>query len=70
MDDRVSDIALLTRVVVLIIYIDTETDLTRPSYPRDSYISVRHLESTSESASVPLDRRFHDKGGVTLVTWT
>lgn len=54
---------LLAHVVVLILYIDTETDLTRPSYPRNSYISVRHIESTSESASVPLDRRFHDKGG-------
>jgi hypothetical protein len=60
---------LLARVVALILYIDTETDLTRPSYPRNSYISVRHFEPTSESASVSLDRRFHDKG-VLLVTWS
>jgi len=52
-------------VVVVIPYnTDTETDITRPSYPRDSYILVCHFESTSESASVPLDRRFHDKGGL------
>jgi len=54
----------LAHALVLILYIDTETDLTRPSYPRNSYISFRHFESTSESASVPLDWRFHDKGGL------
>jgi len=73
LDDRVGDIrssCTVAHVVVLILYIDTEADLTRPSYPRNAYISVRHFESTSESASVPLDRRFHDKGGVTLVAWT
>ena len=51
---------LLVHVVVLIQYTDTETDLTCPPYPRNSYISLRNFESTPESASVPLDRRFHD----------
>ena len=53
---------LFAHADVLILYIDTETDLTRPPYPRDSNISLGHFEPTSESASVPLDRRFHDKG--------
>ena len=39
-----------------------ETDVTRPSHPRLSHISLCRFKSASESTSIPLNRRVHDEG--------